>query len=81
MSIWRESGKIDLEAKKKTREDLARTWTFLRATNQDRNGHMPSNVKLGKELGVDGSRVPTLLETLKRLVAECLSGQDQRERR
>ncbi len=70
------TGKIDLDDKKKTREDLARTWTFLRAMHQDRNGHLPSNVKLGAAVGVDRSRVPTLLETLKRLVAECLSGQD-----
>jgi hypothetical protein len=72
------TGKIDLEGKKKTREGLARTWTFLRATQRDRNGQLPSNVKLAREIGVDRSRVPTLLETLKRLVAECLSGQGER---
>lgn len=75
------NGKIDGEQRKKTREDLFRTWTFLRATNAERNGHKPSRFKLAQEIGIDRSRVDTLLGTLKRMVEECLSGQSREARR
>jgi hypothetical protein len=69
------SGKIELENKKKTREDLARTWVFLRATKPGLNGHRPSAVQVSRAVSVDRSRVPALLDTLKRLITECLSAQ------
>jgi len=64
-------GKIDQESREKVRDDLAKMWKFLLSTSHERDGHLPSNVKLAAALGVDRSRVPQLLASLKRLVDEC----------
>ncbi|MCP4659891.1 MAG: hypothetical protein GY856_31190, partial [bacterium] len=64
-----------LQEKPRTREDLWKLWTFVRATHdRDDEAKLPSHLKLGKRLGIYRGRLPRLFEILQRIVEACRSG-------